>query len=67
MNINNKPVMLRDRKALGLIKKRAQEESRSAANAAAVTIIEALGGENNDYVSNLREKNSSKFIQGGKK
>jgi hypothetical protein len=38
-----KPVRITDNKALSLIEARAKAESRSNANAAAVTIIEALG------------------------
>ena len=39
---NNKPIRITDVKAIRLAKKRAIKENRSAANAAAVTIIEAL-------------------------
>ena len=41
--INNKPIRLTDIEALRLIKLRALKEKRSAANAAALTIIESLG------------------------
>lgn len=44
MKINNKPVRVIDLEAIILIKKRAKTENRSASNAAATTIIEALSG-----------------------
>jgi len=42
-DINDKPIRLTDIEALRLIKRRALKEKRSAANAAALTIIESLG------------------------
>ena len=39
---NNKPIRITDVKAIRLAKERATRERRSAANAAATTIIEAL-------------------------
>jgi len=42
-DINDKPIRLTDTEALRLIKLRALKEKRSAANAAALTIIESLG------------------------
>jgi len=42
-DINDKPIRLTDIEALRLIKLRALKEKRSAANAAALTIIESLG------------------------
>jgi len=44
MKVNEKPVMIRDTRAIKLAKRRAKEEHRSIANAAAVSIIEALDG-----------------------
>ena len=41
--INDKAVRLIEPKAVRLVKQRALRENRSASNAAAVTIIEALG------------------------
>jgi hypothetical protein len=46
-DINDKPVRLTDPKALRLVKERAIREQRSAANAAAATIIEALSTQSN--------------------
>jgi hypothetical protein len=43
MTINEKPIRIVSREAIKLAKLRAQREGRSAANAASVTIIEALG------------------------
>ena len=43
VEINDKPIRLTDIEALRLIKLRALKEKRSAANAAALTIIESLG------------------------
>ena len=40
--INNKPIRLTHPKALQLVKQRAIDERRSAANALAATVIEAL-------------------------
>jgi hypothetical protein len=40
---NDKPIRIVNRQAIRLAKKRAELEGRSAANAASVTIIEALG------------------------
>jgi hypothetical protein len=45
--IDSKPVRLTDAKALRLVKERAIREQRSAANAAAATIIEALSRQSN--------------------
>jgi hypothetical protein len=42
MTINEKPIRIVNREAIRLAKLRAQREGRSAANAASVTIIEAL-------------------------
>lgn len=42
MEINDNPFVLRDAKAVRLVKLRANDERRSAANSAAVTIIESL-------------------------
>ena len=42
-DINDMPIRLTDIEALRLIKLRALKEKRSAANAAALTIIESLG------------------------
>lgn len=47
MVINDKPIRLTDVRAVKLAKERAVRENRSAANAAAHTIIEALGNKNN--------------------
>ncbi|MHC4460914.1 MAG: hypothetical protein ACYS6W_01250 [Planctomycetota bacterium] len=43
MEVNDNPVLLRDPKAARLVRERAEREHRSAANAAAVSIIEHLG------------------------
>jgi len=40
--VNSKPILLRDSEAILLAKKRAKAEGRSAANAAAQTVIEHL-------------------------
>lgn len=45
--INDKTVKITDAKALRLVKERAIREQRSAANAAAATIIEALSTQSN--------------------
>jgi hypothetical protein len=42
ITVNEKYILLRDRDAILLAKKRAKREGRSAANAAAVSIIECL-------------------------
>jgi len=44
MEINDKPVRIVNKRALKLVKERANREGRSASNAAAWTIIEALAG-----------------------
>jgi hypothetical protein len=44
--INNKPIRIVNHEAIRLAKLRAQREGRSAANAASITIIEALGKKN---------------------
>ena len=43
MVTNEKPIRIVNREAIRLAKLRAQREGRSAANAASITIIEALG------------------------
>ena len=43
MVTNEKPIRIVNREAIHLAKLRAQREGRSAANAASITIIEALG------------------------
>ena len=43
MTMNDKPIRIVNREAIRLAKLRAQREGRSAANAASVTIVEALG------------------------
>ena len=45
--VNNKPVCLRNTKALQLVKLRAIKEGRSASNALAQTVIEALNKTDN--------------------
>jgi hypothetical protein len=45
--INNKPIRIVNREAIRLAKLRAQREGRSAANAASITIIEALNKKRN--------------------
>jgi len=47
MRLNDKDVRIRNKKAIRLIKERAIKENRSAANAAAQTIIESLGKPDN--------------------
>ncbi len=47
MDTNDKPIRLTNVKAIRLAKERAVKENRSAANAAAQTIIEALGKTDN--------------------
>ena len=42
VDINNKPVLLRNKEAARLVRLRAIKEGRSASNAAAQTVIEAL-------------------------
>jgi len=42
VEVNKKAVLLRDEEAVLLVRKRAVRENRSAANAAAVSIIECL-------------------------
>jgi len=44
MEVNGNPIFLRDPQAVRLAKIRANTENRSAANAAATTIVESLGG-----------------------
>ncbi len=58
MEVNDNPVLLRDPKAARLVRERAEKEHRSAANAAAVSIIEYLGIESNnpqDTTNNTKE------------
>ena len=47
MVMNEKPIRIVSREAIRLAKLRAQREGRSAANAASVTIIEALSKKRN--------------------
>ena len=49
--INDKPVRLIEPKAVRLVKKRALRENRSASNALAQTVIEALSKEHNNNKS----------------
>lgn len=56
MEINDNPIRLTDAKAIKLAKKRAVKENRSAANAAAQTIIEALGETDNITACNKKQE-----------
>lgn len=51
MGINNKPVILREPRAIRLVRDRAIREDRSNSNALAKTVLEAL--ENQDSPSGL--------------
>lgn len=52
IKVNGKPILLRDREAILLAKKRAKAEGRSAANAVAQIIIENFkeGSHNEDSI-----------------
>jgi len=57
-----KTVRVFDRQAVELINERAAREHRSAANAAAITVIEALGNKRNHepkFLNNIVVKNTS--------
>jgi len=43
VRLNDKPILLTDREAILLVKRRALAERRSAAGTAALTLIESLG------------------------
>ena len=61
MEQNYKPIRITNKKAIRLAKQRAIQENRSAANAAAQTIIEALSGaDDNDEQSECQAKNGAK-------
>ena len=48
-----KPIPITDQEAIRLIQERAEREDRSKANAAAITIKEALNQDNQDYNNGL--------------
>ena len=48
MEVNDNPFVLRDARAIRLVKLRANAENRTAANSAATTIIEALSDKYKD-------------------
>jgi len=58
MVMNEKPIRIVSREAIRLARLRAQREGRSAANAASVTIIEALGKKQN----NKQSSNDPEFL-----
>jgi len=61
--VNNKTIRLTDTKAIRLIKKRAIKEQRSAANALAATVIEALSKRKpNKQCSLFQDKSKEIFI-----
>ena len=55
MKINDKDIRLTNREAIILAKKRAVREGRSAANAAAITIIEALSPKSHPLKHNFHD------------
>lgn len=63
MEINDKDIRLTNREAIILAKKRAVREGRSAANAAAITIIEALAPKKHQRAQKIPDNTVTK---GGK-
>jgi hypothetical protein len=68
MNVNEKDIRLTNKKAIRLVKLRAAKEERSAANAAAISIIEHLSSEfgTQDTAENDNGQVATKIISGNK-